>query len=385
MRVFPVLLFGLGLVPLLASTPAVPAANVAAPNLSGLNLSALRGELQAKTQAKADARAQAEDLRQEIARLNSQLADLSAVTSAGEKGVGDKRARLGALNAREAALRADMGRNQAELAGLLGALELYRRDPPPALLVSPGSAEQAVRAAILVRALEPELSRRAAAFKVRTEELQRVRRTITSTSEDLFTSESALADARAKLEQTIREKTGLERQLEADAVDAGQRAGTLSQELHALGVPTDARSLAAAGAGRAPSTLATPAAGVLVRRFGQSSPGGQTSDGLVWRTDPGAAVRAPAAAIVEYSGPLKGWGGVLILNVGGGYHLVLAGLDRMATAPGRSVDAGQTIGAMPQGGTPELYLEVRRDGAPQPQDPARWFRSPPHAPAAGRG
>ena len=383
-RALPVLLVVLGLVPPFVSTfvsaAAAPATNVAAPNLS-----ALRGELQAKTQAKADARAQAEDLKQEIARLNSQLADLRAVTSAGEKGVGDKRAQLDALNARETALRTDMGRNQAELAGLLGALELYRRDPPPALLISPRSAEQAVRAAILVRAVEPELTRRAAAFRARADELQRVRRSITSTSEELFTSESSLADSRAKLEQTIREKTALERQLEADAVDAGQRAGTLSEELHALGVPTDARSLAAAGAGRAPSSLTAPAAGVLVRRFGQSSPGGQTSDGLVWRTAAGAAVRAPAGGVVEYSGPLKGWGGVLILNVGGGYHLVLAGLDRIATASGRSVDAGQTIGAMPQGGTPELYLEVRRDGAPQPQDPARWFRSPPLAPAAGRG
>jgi septal ring factor EnvC (AmiA/AmiB activator) len=374
-RAFPALLVSLGLASLSASAFAAPAPNV----------TALRGELQAKTQAREDARAQAEDLKQEIARLDGQLGDLRVVTATGEKGVGDKRMRLDALNARETALRAEMGRNQAALAGLLGALELYRRDPPPALLVSPRSAEAAVRAAILVRAIEPELNRRSAELRARAEELQRVRRGITSASEDLFTSESALADARAKLERTIREKTALERQLEADAVDAGRRAEALTQTLHALGIATDARSLAAAGSGRGPSRLLPPAEGAMVRRFGQNSPGGQTSDGLVWRTGPGAAVRAPAAGVVEYSGPLKSWGGVLILNVGGGYHLVLAGLDKMATASGRSVDAGQMIGAMPQGGTPELYLEVRRDGAPQPQDPARWFRSPPHAPAGGRG
>lgn len=365
----------LGLIAVLVPTAAAPAPNVAA----------LRGELQAKTQAREDARAQAEDLKQDIAKLNAQLTELQAVTTTGERGVAGKRAELDALNAREAALRADMGKNQAALAGLLGALELYRRDPPPALLVSPRSAEDAVRAAILVRAIEPELARRAAVFRARAEELQRVRRSITSTSEDLFTSESALADSRAKLEQAIREKTDLERQLSADAVDADRRAGALTQQLQALGVATDARSLAAAGAGNPPSALLAPAAGALIRRFGQTSPGGQTSDGLVWRTAAGALVRAPAGGVVEYSGPLKGWGGVLILNVGGGYHLVLAGLDKMSAASGRSVDAGQTVGAMPAGGAPELYLEVRRDGAPGPQDPARWFRSPPLAPAGGRG
>lgn len=367
-------LVGLGLAALFGAAPAAPAPNVRA----------LRGELQAKTQAREDARAQADDLKGDIARLTAQLADLRAVTDAGQKGVGDKRARLDALNARETALRADMGRNQAELAGLLGALELYRRDPPPALLVSPGSAKDAVRAAILAHAVEPELAQRAAAFRARAEELQRVRRSITSMSEDLFASESALADARAKLEQAIREKSELERQLSADAVDADRRAEALTQQLRALGVSTDARSLAAASPGRAPTNLLAPAAGVLVRRFGQAAPGGQASDGMAWRTAPGASVRAPASAIVEYSGPLKGWGGVLILNVGGGYHLVLAGLDKMA-ASGRAVDAGQTVGAMPQGGAPEIYLEVRRDGAPQPQDPARWFRSPPLAPADRRG
>ncbi len=356
----------------LAASPAPP------------DVRALRGELEARDLAREDAKAQAQNLRQDIDKLTAQLQELRAVTAAGEKGAGDKHARLDGLNAREAALQADMGKNQAALAGLLGALELYRREPPPALLVSPRSAQDAIRAAILVRAIEPELSERAAVFRARAEELQRVRRSITSASEALFTSESDLADSRAKLEAAIRQKAALERQLDADALDADRRAQVLTQALHALGVRTDPRSLAAAGAAPPPSVLLQPASGTLIQRFGQTSPGGQTSDGLAWRTGPGAEVRAPASGTVEYSGPLKGWGGVLILNVGGGYHLVLAGLDRIATASGRPIKAGQTIGAMAEGGAsaPELYLEVSKGGAPL--DPARWFRSPPLAPAAGR-
>ena len=186
---------------------------------AGPNVAALRGELEARSLARDDARAQARQLREDITRLDAQLAELRAVAATGAQGLADKRARLGDLNQREAALRADMGANQNALASLLGALELYRRDPPPALLVSPRSAQDAVRAAILVRAIEPELNARARAFRIRADELQRVRRGITGLSEDLFTSESALADGRAEIEQSIREKTALQHSLETDAAN----------------------------------------------------------------------------------------------------------------------------------------------------------------------
>ena len=345
----------------------------------------LRGELQARTYARDDAWAQADRLRGEIAALTAQLTELRAVAAGGEQGIAGKRERLQALNAQEASLRTAMGRNQADLARLLGALELFRRDPPPALLVSPGSARDAVRAQILIRAIEPDLAARAAAFRGQAEALQRVRRSITTVSEDLFTSESVLADGRASIERAIREKSALERQLDADAMDAGQKAQSLTDQLKAMGITVDQRALAAgAGPGRAPQRLGPPADGVVVRRYGQASPGGQTSDGVTWRTAPGALVRAPAAGVVEYSGALKGWGGVLILNVGGGYHLVLAGLDRMVPAAGRPVAAGQSVGGMADHGqaAPELYMELRKDGAPL--NPAPWLRSPPLAPAGGR-
>ena len=341
---------------------------------AGPDVASLRGELEAKSNARDDAKAQAQQLREDVTRLAAQLAELKAVAATGEKGLADKRAKLAELNQQEQALRADMGRNEGSLTALLAALELYRRDPPPALLVSPGSARDAVRAAILVRAMEPELARRAAAFRVKADELQRVRRGITGLSEDLFTSESALADGRAQIEQSIREKTALERQMDADAADAERRAASLTTTLRAEGVTPQDLARAEAGPSGPPARFEAPAAGALIRRFGQASPGGQTSDGLTWRTASGAAVRAPAGGIVEYSGPRKNWGGVLILNVGGGYHIVLAGLDRISAAAGGPVRAGQALGAMAQtpGAAPELYLELRKDGAPI--DPGRWFR-----------
>jgi hypothetical protein len=65
------------------------------------------------------------------------------------------------------------------------------------------------------------------------------------------------------------------------------------------------------------------------------------SDGMVWRTGPSAQVLAPGAGSIEYAGPLKGWGGVVILRLDGGYRVVLAGLDRVLGLTGRRVAAAQ--------------------------------------------
>ena len=344
----------------------------------------LRGELQAKSQVRDDDKAQADSLRRQIAQLNAQLAELKSVAASGAKGLAGKRAQLAALNAQDAALSADMGANRAALAHLLGALEFYRRDPPPALLVNPRSAQDAVRAAILIRAAAPELARRAAAFRAKAEALQRVRRAMDTVSEDLFTSESALADGRASIEEDLREKTALQRQLDADAQDADRRTQILARELHALGAPLAGPAFTPGAPEQAPKALVAPVEGTLTRRFGQAG-GGPRAGGLIWRTAPGAIVRSPAAGMVEYAGPLKGWDGVLILDVGGGLHLVLAGLDNLAATAGRSVGAGQTLGAMARRGSgpPELYMELRRDG--ELQDPTRLLRSPALERGRGRG
>ena len=78
--------------------------------------------------------------------------------------------------------------------------------------------------------------------------------------------------------------------------------------------------------------------------------------------------------MVEYAGPVKGWSQVVVINLGGGWRVVLAGLERTATAQGRSVAPGEPLGLMAKGGqgggaSPELYMELRKDG--QVTDPAR--------------
>jgi septal ring factor EnvC (AmiA/AmiB activator) len=331
--------------------------------------------------------ADADAARRQIAQLQAQLAELEAAERNGEQSVSDQRLRLAALNVRESELRARLNGERDRLARLLSALELFRRDPPPALLVDPHDVRDAVRAAILIRAITPQIEARVQALKLEALAISQARRAVATASEALFTAESDQANRRATIESAVAAKTALEQRAASDADAADQDIAALSDRARALRGLT--RDLAAkpqvrdaheppdpehAGLFGAAKLFTPPVAGAPLRVYGQSEPGGGRSLGWTWRPPAGSSIVAPAPGVVEYAGPLKGWGLVLILRLGGGYHLVLAGLETALTGSGRTVAAGQPIGRMGGvGGASELYLELRKNQAPV--DPARWLKT----------
>ncbi|HEV2532270.1 murein hydrolase activator EnvC family protein [Phenylobacterium sp.] len=252
--------------------------------------------------------------------------------------------RLARLNVEETQLSAEQARNMSQLARLLSVLEELKRDPPPALLVSPKDAKDAVRAAILVRAMAPELEARARGYARSAGEMARQRRLAAVESEALFTRDSQTAEAAPSPKPA---------------------------ELPLRGAAEPEQPFPA----RAPDMLFRPTPGEVVHRFGDPLPSGGRSNGVTLAAPKAAKVASPGSGLVQYVGPVKGWGVILILRLSGGYHLVLAGLDRSSVSVGQSVAAGQAVGWMPDSrqSTSELYLEVRNQGSPV--DPARWLKT----------
>jgi len=311
-------------------------------------------------------RADARRTAAEIERLRARLVRLAREQSVDEAAALAQRARLDRLSAREQALTAALAGERARQARFLGALQNYSRNPPPALLVSPRSANDAVRAAILMRAVAPELERRARVLQARMDEVVRVRRAAALAGEALFMTESELAEQRAETEALIAEKVRLERSLVLRADAAAREAEALARRAASLPGFVGQLEARAGPALTAPRRLARPVQGALVGRFGQAR-----SDGLTFAAPRKAQVLAPGAGLVEYAGPLKGWGGVVIVRLDGGYRAVLAGMAEVAALSGRRVAEGEPIGRMggdAGGAEPRLYLELRRDRAPV--DPA---------------
>jgi septal ring factor EnvC (AmiA/AmiB activator) len=322
---------------------------------------------------RADAAAAARD----VERLRARLVVLARSQATDEGTALAQRARFSALSQREQALNGRMNRERERQGRLLAALQAYSRHPPPALLVSPRSANDAVRAAILMRAVAPELQRRAADLQVELDAVAKVRRDAALAGEALFMTESELAERRAETERLIAQKTALERRYSAAAEGAAREAEALARRAASLGgLVGDLGRRTPEPRVTPPDRLAAPVAGVLVRRFGQPL-AATRSEGLAWRTGPAAQVLAPAAAMVEYAGPLKNWGGVVILRLDGGYRVVLAGLEEVAALTGRRVAAGEPVGRMARNRAQahDLYMEVRRGGAPV--DPSAWLDAGP--------
>jgi len=103
--------------------------------------------------------------------------------------------------------------------------------------------------------------------------------------------------------------------------------------------------------------------------------GGTQTKGITIGTRPGAQVVAPYDGQVVFSGPFRGYGPIVIIEHGGGYHSLLAGLHRIDTTDGSWVVAGEPVGIMDDGpeDTRRLYLELRRNG--QPINPSPWIAS----------
>jgi septal ring factor EnvC (AmiA/AmiB activator) len=128
--------------------------------------------------------------------------------------------------------------------------------------------------------------------------------------------------------------------------------------------------------------IPVPVNGVKLRNFGAPDGNGGLEKGVSIATRAGAQVTAPADGWVVYSGPFRSYGQLLILNVGGGYHVLLAGMDKISVDLGQFVLAGEPVAAMGTGSQvaailatgasqPVLYIEFRKDGVPV--DPGPWW------------
>ena len=132
--------------------------------------------------------------------------------------------------------------------------------------------------------------------------------------------------------------------------------------------------------------LPLPVAGTRLRGFGEDDGLGGTEKGMLVETRNGAIVAAPADGWVAFAGPYRSFGQLVILNAGGGYYIVLAGMERINVDLGQFVLAGEPLAVMGEGSTktaaavalgaaqPVLYVEFRKDGATI--DPGPWWAKP---------
>ncbi|MGB8932678.1 MAG: peptidoglycan DD-metalloendopeptidase family protein, partial [Anaeromyxobacteraceae bacterium] len=188
----------------------------------------------------------------------------------------------------------------------------------------------------------------------------------------------AIAAARREERETLLSALRTARRFhERAAAEAGEQAKRLAEFVTAL--PAGARGDPLRGVfEKMKGRLRPPAAGTVTVGFGRVvNPRFNTvtvQNGVDIGAASGAPVRAVAPGRVVHAGWFKGYGNIVIIDHGDGYHTLVAHLASMRTAMGESVSPGDVIGTVGDSGSlkgPYLYFEIRQRG--RPVDPKGWL------------
>jgi septal ring factor EnvC (AmiA/AmiB activator) len=356
---------------------------------------------------------------QDRSKLNQQLIDIAARVRGVETRIGDAEARLRPLDARERQIRNSLDSRRSEIVEVLAALQRAGRRAPPALLVRPEDALQSLRTAMLLGSVVPEMRAQAERLVGDLSELIGLRKTIGAERDQLAVDRDKLKGDQVQLASLVDERQRKQSAVEKDMEAEGARALTLSRQVDNLqgliakmeqdlksaakaaetaslkGTPAALNGKPNLGALKDPGRLspaiafasakgllAMPVNGVKIREFGGSDGVGGVEKGISLATRAGAQVTTPCDGWVVYSGPFRSYGQLLILNAGGGYHVLIAGMERISVNIGQFVLTGEPVATMgttsqvasilaANASQPVLYIEFRKDGTPI--DPGPWW------------
>jgi septal ring factor EnvC (AmiA/AmiB activator) len=356
---------------------------------------------------------------QDRSKLNQQLIDIAARVRGVETRIGDAEARLRPLDAREQQIRSSLDSRRSEIVEVLAALQRAGRRAPPALLVRPEDALQSLRTAMLLGSVVPEMRAQAERLVGDLSELIGLRKAIATERDQLGVDRDKLKGDQVQLASLVEERQRNQSAVEKDLETEGARALALARQADSLqgliakmeqDLKSAAKAAQTASLQGAPAALngkpnlkalkdpgrlspaiafasakglfALPVNGVKIREFGGSDGVGGAEKGISLATRAGAQVTTPCDGWVVYAGPFRSYGQLLILNAGGGYHVLIAGMERISVNIGQFVLTGEPVATMgttsqvasilaANASQPVLYIEFRKDGTPI--DPGPWW------------
>lgn len=154
------------------------------------------------------------------------------------------------------------------------------------------------------------------------------------------------------------------KELELAAQNLKETVANLDRKGEAMPVPLPERFEQSRG------NLPLPLPGKIIRDQAQSG-----ARGIFIEVSSGGKVKAVFPGRVDFSGPLKGYGQVIVINHGTRYFTVSAQLMQRSREVGESVAAGDVIGSVGRGGSSEgakLYFEIRMGS--ENLDPLKWLK-----------
>ncbi len=367
-----------------------------------------------------------ESIRNDRARLNTALIATARKTQQAEANMAGLEIQIADSRKVETAIHKSLDSRHALIADILTGLQRMGRNPPPALLISPGDILKGIRTAMMLGGVVPELRAETLVLVADLNELGEVRTRIGTQRDQLAKEAETLTLERVRLAGLVeaRQKAmvDVERSLDAErrrASELARQAATLKDLIANVERETGSARRGADAARRAdedhqktvlprdplkppfgdksrttPSIafsdakglLPLPVSGTMALKYGDKDSFGSTERGVSIATQPKAIVASPCDCWVSFAGPYRTYGQLLIINAGNGYYIVLAGMERIDVEVGQFVQVGEPVAVMGDGAAktaaaiaigarqPILYVEFRKDGAAI--DPGPWWAKP---------
>lgn len=318
----------------------------------------------------------------ELAELQEESIKLANKLRGGEEHLAKLAFKQAKLDARITDARIEIEENRDEIDALLHSLIRLSRTPPEAVVAMPGELRHTLQAAQLMTSLTEQLQAKTTTLaktlkRLKADELNlaETRASLQQQQSRLLASQKALEEklTRQKIAYRNRNKKSFDKQVkEASQIkkssrDVKQLVTKLetkqAEPVKNKGVPFSKQL------GR----LKLPVAGRILKRFGQKEGVDQTSHGYRLASTAGSTVTSPASGEVMFTGPFLDYGNIVIIRFDNGYHLLLAGLEKINISVGQKLRTGQPVGRLKASNNAkaDLYMELRKNG--KAIDPSPWF------------
>ena len=213
-------------------TPALTGAEALKTHDQELDAALARQRQSVASQAKL--RVEIEALGADRRKFNVQLIDTAAQIRDVEATIEATEARLKPLDAQERVFQKSLDERRGVIVEILAALQRIGREPPPALLVRPEDALLAVRTAIALGAVVPEMRTQADALAGDLADLTKVRHEIVAERDQLAQNLDLLARDQLRMSMLIEERQNKQSQAEQALAAERQQATDLAHEVDGI-------------------------------------------------------------------------------------------------------------------------------------------------------
>ena len=349
-------------------------------------LSKINSEIKAAEQKHRELREKAQAARQEILDVRRKMVRAAGSIQEQEESLDRLEEKLAEFEAQQALMKNRLEIRKEQRLRVLAALQNLAWKPTEALLIQPLPPQDTLRSALLLREAVPRLEYSTEGLRKDLMKVASLTTAIRAQYAQIKTMTRRLEQKRKNMDALIGKKSRLQTAFASESARAKSKAENLAKQAGDLkdllarldaesrrqkqmrpmqsSVPTGAFM---AAKGRIPY----PVKGNIIKKFGDMTDAGSASKGIIIRTRANAQVISPYDGTVLFAGPFRGYGQLVIIEHGDGYHTLLAGLGRLDTSVGQSLLAGEPVGIMVAQTQPTLYIELRKNG--QPINPAGFM------------